>query len=423
MGKEVVSLSVFLLVYIVISFRQVRILNQNSSSVVLLGTVILVIFGVFTLEEAFSSIDVNTIVLLLGTMIFSAYVERTKFFEATSLWFISKAKKPRVMLGILMFVSGFFSSFFVNDTVCILLTPLVVAITRKINANPIPFLLGLVMSANIGSAMTLIGNPQNMIIATSSGLPFYKYFIYVLPMVFLSLLIAYLFILFMFRRDLNNVEVVIKESIYRIPQPYWFIIYRLGLLFLLFVFMLFLPSEKLLNVPESQKLPIIAITVGALAIVIGRFRPDDTLRVIDWTLILFFSGLFIVVEAVREVGIVESMYSFIKPYFGNSEISKYSVFSLITILGSNIVSNVPYVMIAKSWVREFVNPDKAYVLLAVVSTFAGNLTIIGSVANIIVLEKSKSVAKIDFWTYSKVGIPITIITSILAVIYITIIPF
>lgn len=418
-----VSLSVFLLVYIVISFRQVRILNQNSSSVVLLGTVILVIFGVFTLEEAFSSIDVNTIVLLLGTMIFSAYVERTKFFEATSLWFISKAKKPRVMLGILMFVSGFFSSFFVNDTVCILLTPLVVAITRKINANPIPFLLGLVMSANIGSAMTLIGNPQNMIIATSSGLPFYKYFIYVLPMVFLSLLIAYLFILFMFRRDLNNVEVVIKESIYRIPQPYWFIIYRLGLLFLLFVFMLFLPSEKLLNVPESQKLPIIAITVGALAIVVGRFRPDDTLRVIDWTLILFFSGLFIVVEAVREVGIVESMYSFIKPYFGNSEISKYSVFSLITILGSNIVSNVPYVMIAKSWVREFVNPDKAYVLLAVVSTFAGNLTIIGSVANIIVLEKSKSVAKIDFWTYSKVGIPITIITSILAVIYITIIPF
>lgn len=418
-----VSLSVFLLVYIVISFRQVRILNQNSSSVVLLGTVILVIFGVFTLEEAFSSIDVNTIVLLLGTMIFSAYVERTKFFEATSLWFISKAKKPRVMLGILMFVSGFFSSFFVNDTVCILLTPLVVAITRKINANPIPFLLGLVMSANIGSAMTLIGNPQNMIIATSSGLPFYKYFLYVLPIVFLSLLIAYLFILFMFRRDLNNVEVVIKESIYRIPQPYWFIIYRLGLLFLLFVFMLFLPSEKLLNVPESQKLPIIAITVGALAIVIGRFRPDDTLRVIDWTLILFFSGLFIVVEAVREVGIVESMYSFIKPYFGNSEISKYSVFSLITILGSNIVSNVPYVMIAKSWVREFVNPDKAYVLLAVVSTFAGNLTIIGSVANIIVLEKSKSVAKIDFWTYSKVGIPITIITSILAVIYITIIPF
>lgn len=423
MEKEVVSLSVFLLVYIVISFRQVRILNQNSSSVVLLGTVILVIFGVFTLEEAFRSIDVNTIVLLLGTMIFSAYVERTKFFEATSLWFVSKAKKPRVMLGILMFVSGFFSSFFVNDTVCILLTPLVVAITRKINANPIPFLLGLVMSANIGSAMTLIGNPQNMIIATSSGLPFYKYFLYVLPIVFLSLLIAYLFILFMFRRDLNNVEVVIKESIYRIPQPYWFIIYRLGLLFLLFVFMLFLPSEKLLNVPESQKLPIIAITVGALAIVIGRFRPDDTLRVIDWTLILFFSGLFIVVEAVREVGIVESMYSFIKPYFGNSEISKYSVFSLITILGSNIVSNVPYVMIAKSWVREFVNPDKAYVLLAVVSTFAGNLTIIGSVANIIVLEKSKSVAKIDFWTYSKVGIPITIITSILAVIYITIIPF
>lgn len=423
MEKEVVSLLVFLLVYIVISFRQVRILNQNSSSVVLLGTVILVIFGVFTLEEAFRAIDVNTIVLLLGTMIFSAYVERTKFFEATSLWFISKAKKPRVMLGILMFVSGFFSSFFVNDTVCILLTPLVVAITRKINANPIPFLLGLVMSANIGSAMTLIGNPQNMIIATSSGLPFYKYFLYVLPIVFLSLLIAYLFILFMFRRDLNNAEVVIKESIYRIPQPYWFIIYRLGLLFLLFVFMLFLPSEKLLNVPESQKLPIIAITVGALAIVIGRFRPDDTLRVIDWTLILFFSGLFIVVEAVREVGIVESMYSFIKPYFGNSEISKYSVFSLITILGSNIVSNVPYVMIAKSWVREFVNPDKAYVLLAVVSTFAGNLTIIGSVANIIVLEKSKSVAKIDFWTYSKVGIPITIITSILAVIYITIIPF
>lgn len=423
MEKMIISIVVFLFVYIVVSFRQIRILNQNSASVVILGTVVLIVFGVTTLEDAFKSVDINTIVLLLGTMIFSAYIERTKFFEATSLWIISKAKKPKMMLLYLIITSAILSAFFVNDTVCILLTPLVIAITKRANLNPVPFLLGLVMSANIGSAMTLIGNPQNMVIATASGIHFYRYFFYVLPLVSICLTITYFFISLLFKRDLPESEIKVDIKIYRIPQAYLVILYRLLGLFIVFVILLFIPSEKLFNIPESQKLPVIAIMIGSLAIIFGRFNPDETLKVIDWTLILFFSGLFIVVEAIRQTGVVESMYSFLRPYFGNSFIQELLSFSFMTLVGSNLVSNVPYVIIAKSWIYEFSDPNKFWVLLALISTFAGNLTIIGSVANIIVLEKSKKFANIDFWTYSKVGIPLTLITSLIAILYLLIIPF
>lgn len=423
MNSTHISLAIFLLVYIVISARQTRILNLNSASVVLVGSVLMVLFGIMTLEEAFRSIDPNTIILLLGTMIFSAYLERTKFFEFTSLWFIRRANTPNLILLVIILVSAFSSAFFVNDTICLLMTPLVIAVVRRANLNPIPFLLALVMSANIGSAMTLIGNPQNMIIAVHSGLSFSRYFIYTLPLVVLSLVIVYLFIYFVFSKDMRNNGFTRDYPIYRIPQPYFKILYRLGILFVVFVLLLFLPIEEYLNIDRKTKLPLVAITVGAVSIIIGRFRPDETLKMVDWTLILFFSGLFIVVEGVRESGILEMTYSLLSPYFGETQFQQYLSFSLLTLLGSNLVSNVPYVIIAKSWVSNFISPEKVWVLLAVISTFAGNLTVIGSVANIIVLEKSKKFYNISFWTYAKVGIPITIITSVIALFYILFVPF
>ncbi|MCX8029254.1 MAG: SLC13 family permease [Brevinematales bacterium] len=423
MSELHISLLIFIFVYVVISARQTTIFNLDSTSVVLVGSLFMILFGVMTLEEAFHSIDPNTIFLLIGTMIFSAYLERTRFFEFTSIWFIKKSKVPSIMLLVIMILSAFLSAFFVNDTVCLLMTPLVIAITRRSNLNPVPFLLGLVMSSNVGSAMTLIGNPQNMIIAVSSGLEFSRYFFYVFPLVIVCLFVIYFFILLLFKKDISNSKLDLNLPIYRVPQPYVRILYRLGVLFVLFVMLLFLPIESYLGISRSDKLPLVAMMIGSLAIMLGRFRPDETLKMVDWTLILFFSGLFMVVEGVRKGGVIELMYSLLSPYFGNTELKQYLSFSFLTLIGSNIVSNVPYVVLAKSWVSNFVNPDKVWVLLAVISTFAGNLTVIGSVANIIVLEKSKRFANINFWTYSKVGVPITIITSTLAVVYLILMPF
>lgn len=144
------------------------------------------------------------------------------------------------------------------------MTLLVIAVVRRANLNSIPFLLALVMSPNIGSAMTLIGNPQNMIIAVHSGLSFSKYFVYTLPLVVLSLVIVYIFIYFAFFKDMRSYEFTKDFPIYRIPQPYIKILYRLGILFVVFVSLLFLPVEECLNIDRKTKLPLIAITVGAI---------------------------------------------------------------------------------------------------------------------------------------------------------------
>jgi len=177
-----------------------------------------------------------------------------------------------------------------------------------------------------------------------------------------------------------------------------------------------LPTERLVaGISPGQKLPLVALAGGSLAFLVGRYRPVRVLKHVDWTLLVFFVGLFVVVGGVAKAGLVDDMRRAAAPLFGDGATRQTVVFSAFTVAGSNVVSNVPFVLVARDWVASFADPKLVWYALAMASTFAGNLTIVGSVANIIVLEQAKATTPIGFFQYLRAGLPITVLTTAVGV--------
>ncbi|MEM2890071.1 MAG: anion transporter [Candidatus Hadarchaeum sp.] len=398
------ALFVFVLTYLLISTREVPGIKLDRPAGALLGAVLMVLLKVMTLEEAYRSIDFNTITLLLGMMILIAYLRMAGFFRFLSYWLLSHAKSPFHLLISLVFLSGILSALFVNDTICIMLTPLLLTITLIARLNPVPFLIALATSANIGSVMTLTGNPQNMLIGVFSGWHYGKFILYMLPVGLISLLINVLVIAFMFRKEIrwdafDELHLISPRVSPRLLAK--------SLLVSVLVLVGFLAGFEL---------PLVAIVGGVAIIILANKRPILAFRQVDWVLLLFFSGLFVVVEGVNKVGLVEIIHEKIHPLFGTSSTWQIISFSFFSVILSNLVSNVPFVMLAKDWIGKFINSQLMWLVLAMSSTFAGNLTIVGSVANMIVLELSKNVAPIGFWEYFRVGFPVTLLSTLAGIL-------
>src|SRR5439155_18321197 len=173
--KEIVAIVIFCFTYLLISGRRLKVLPLNRPAAALLGAVLMVACGVMTPERVYRSVDYDTLVLLLGMMLLAAYLSLAGFFDWAAEWILRKAKTPRSLLLYLICTSGVLSALLVNDTVCLMLTPLVVAVMVRGKLPLPPYLLALAMSANLGSVATLVGNPQNMIIGHLSGIPFVRF--------------------------------------------------------------------------------------------------------------------------------------------------------------------------------------------------------------------------------------------------------
>jgi len=175
MQKEIVAIVIFAFTYLLISGRRLKVLPLNRPAAALLGTVLMVVCGVLTPEQAYRAVDYNTLVLLLGMSLLSAYFYLAGFFDWTADRVLKAARTPQRLLFLLILASGTLSALLVNNTVCFLFTPLVVAVVVRGKLPLLPYLLALAMSANIGSVCTLVGNPQNMIIGQLSKLPFARF--------------------------------------------------------------------------------------------------------------------------------------------------------------------------------------------------------------------------------------------------------
>lgn len=162
---------IFAFTYLLISGRRLKLLPLNRPAAALLGTVLMVTFGVLTPEQAYRAVDYDTLVLLLGMSLISAYLHIAGFFDWTAEWILTRARTPERLLVLLVATSGILSALLVNDTICFMLTPLVVAVVVRGGLPLLPYLLALAMSANLGSVATLVGNPQNMIIGHCRGFP------------------------------------------------------------------------------------------------------------------------------------------------------------------------------------------------------------------------------------------------------------
>lgn len=398
--REVLAIAIFCLTYLLISGRRLKVLPLNRPAAALLGAVLMVACGVMTPERVYRSVDYDTLVLLLGMMLISAYLFLAGFFDWAADWILRKAKTPQSLLLYLICTSGVLSALLVNDTVCLMLTPLVVAVMVRGKLPLAPYLLALAMSANVGSVATLVGNPQNMIIGHLSHIPFLRFSAALLPVALFGLAIQYAVLAFGFRKVLARAAIQRPETEPRKLDR------RLLVTTLIVLTLVFVGFVAGLNLAWT------ALAGGALVMVLARRDTHEVLKLVDWHLLVFFAALFVVVEGLNGTGLPDQTYDKVRGVFGASTGSQAWNFAWFSALGSNLFSNVPFVLIAGKWIGNFANPELMWKVMALATTLAGNLTILGSVANIIVVESARGHADVGFWDYAKFGIPVTMLTTL-----------
>ena len=294
----------------------------------------------------------------------------------------------------IVLVSGFFSAFFVNDTMCLVLTPLVLDIVLRLKRNPVPYLLAVAMSSNIGSVATITGNPQNMMIGTFSQIPYRTFLMRLAPVALLGLVLTVLVIFLMYRREfIHGPRVEIQHPRVRVNR----VLMWKSLVAAVVMIALFFAGWPVAKV---------AILVGALLLITRRVKPEKVYREIDWSLLVLFAGLFIVVAGIEKTSLPQELSALAARF----HLHRPSVLSLFSAVISNLVSNVPAVLVFKPLIATLPDVQLGWLTLAMSSTLAGNLTLLGSIANLIVVERARRHVEITFLEYLKVGAPLTILT-------------
>lgn len=382
-------------------------LRMNRATIALVGAVCLILIGAISLEQAYDALDLNTLVLLFAMMVINANLRLAGFFQLVTARVVHLASTPRRLLGLLIIVSGVLSAIFLNDTIVLMFTPLVLEVCASLKCNPIPYLVGLVSAANIGSTATITGNPQNMLIGMASGIPFTTFSAYLAPVAAAGMLAAWLVLVLVYRREFAPQRF---EQAFQLPPHTYRPLLRKSLLaagLMLAAFVAGLP------------IPLAALGAAALLLFTRRLKPQRVFREMDWSLLVFFSGLFIVTGAIETTGLSQQMFALALPLAEQG----VAALSGVAVVLSNLVSNVPAVLLFRPLVPGFPDPTRAWLTLAMATTLAGNLTLLGSVANLIVAETAKARGvNLSFREYLKAGVPITVGTLILGIVWLTGVP-
>jgi len=384
---------IFVASYVVFALGKFPGLKIDRTGAAIIGAVGMVAFRIIRPTDAIQHVNFQTVVLLFSMMLIVGNLHLVGFFEWNAE-VVLRRLKPHQLLPAVIFTCGFLSAFFVNDIVCLVMVPFVLSITRKMNLQPLPYLLAVATASNIGSVATITGNPQNMLIGSFSGIHYRDFLFHLAPVS-----IAGLFVDWAVLHWIHMRSVVLKaEERTEIPLP------ALDLSKL----------TKPLIVATAVVIgffvgvdPALMAALGAAMLLITRtLEPQKLYKEVDWGLLVFFVGLFLIVGGAENAGITTRLLDVAR----NWNLQRTWVFTLSVATLCNIVNNVPAVMLLKTMVPGFADPHKAWLILAMASTLAGNLTITGSVANIIVVETAKPEVEIEYRDYLRVGVPITLLT-------------
>lgn len=398
------TLTVFIATYAVVAIGKLPGYRIDRAGAALLGGSVLVGAGVLTPEEAYRAVDIDTIVLLLGMMIVVANLRVSGFFRVVNAAVARHVRRPVTLLFAIAATSGVLSAFLVNDTICLVMTPLVTELALRMKRNPVPYLLAIAMCSNIGSVATITGNPQNMIIGSLSHIPYGAFAGNLAPVAVFGLVAAVALIIATHRSEFLAGAALPQV---RFPTHYHRPLMLKTLAVLLVMIALFFLGQ-----------PVAKVTIvgGSLLLLTRRVSPSKIYREIDWPLLVMFTGLFIVVAALEKVAIGPDTVAAV----GRLRLDNVAVLSVATAILSNAVSNVPAVLVLKPFVAPLADPQHAWLVVAMASTLAGNLTLVGSVANLIVAERAKAHgAALGFWAYLRVGAPLTVLTILAGIVWLS----
>jgi Na+/H+ antiporter NhaD/arsenite permease-like protein len=393
---------IFFASYFVFALGKFPGLKIDRPGAAIIGAVLMVAFRIMSTQEALRAIDFATIVLLFSMMLIVANLHLGGFFEWVAESVVLRLSAHRLLPAVI-FTSGILSAFLVNDIVCLVMTPFVLRLTRRLGLDPIPYLLAVATASNIGSVATITGNPQNMLIGSVSHISYRNFLVHLGPIALAGLFIDWALMHWLY---LRRATISTEPEVAAAPELEHHLPRVKPVIVLAVVLVGFLVGAP----------PAMMAALGAAVLLITRtMEPRRVYDEVDWGLLVFFIGLFIIVGGAQRAGLTETL---LQP-FNAWNLHRIWSYSLLTALLSNVVSNVPAVMLLKSLVPAFADPHTGWLALAMSSTLGGNLTITGSVANIIVVERARPEVRIGFREYFRLGLPLTAITLLWGIAWLT----
>lgn len=381
--------------YIVFAIGKFPWMKIDRPGAAIIGAVLMVAFRIVGTRDALASIDFATIVLLFSMMLIVANLRLAGFFDWITEWIIQRLH-PRHLLPTVIFTSGLFSAFLVNDIVCLVMTPLALRMARRLGLPPIPYVVAVATASNIGSTATITGNPQNMLIGSLSGIPYVEFLAHLAPVALAGLFLNWALLHRLYLP--GSVDRVRVAEVLSAPEFQHERIRKKPVVVLLIVL-----AGFLVGVPAAM----MAAIGAALLLITRTVDPRKMYDEVDWGLLVFFLGLFIIVGGAERAGLTGHLLRPVATW----NLHRIPIFVAVTTLLCNVVSNVPAVMLLRTLVSGFPDPHTGWLALSMASTLAGNLTITGSVANIIVVERAAADGvHVGFREYFRVGLPVTAAT-------------
>ena len=392
---RLIALVAFAGTYLGLALGRLPFFRVDRTGVAIIGGAVVVVSGLLPWDRAVAAVDAHTLVLLFGMMIVAAYLRLSGFFRLVTYAAVRRAHTPVGLLALIIAAAGVLSALFVNDVVCLVMAPIVLDLVRRLRLPPVPYLIALATAANVGSVATLTGNPQNMLVGSFSGISYRAFLLREAPVGLIGLALVFGVIWLAYRRRLPPALPAEALEERGAVHPALMIKTMAAVSVMLVAFLAGVP------------IALVAIGGAAYCLLTRRVNPDKVYREIDWGLLVLFTGLFVVIGGLEVSGLAGEILG----WAGAAGLYRPVVLTVVTAVLSNLVSNVPAVLLFKTVIPTFGEPTRAWLLLAMASTLAGNLTILGSVANLIVVEQARGAGiQIGFLEYSKAGVPVTVVT-------------
>ena len=396
--ERLIALVAFAGTYLGLALGRLPLFRVDRTGVAIIGGALVVVSGLLPWDRAVAAVDAHTLVLLFGMMIVAAYLRLSGFFWLVTYAAVRRAHTPVGLLALIIVAAGVLSALFVNDVVCLVMAPIVLDLARRLRLPPVPYLVALATAANVGSVATLTGNPQNMLVGSFSGISYRAFLLREAPVALLGLAVVFAVIWLAYRRRLPP---ALPAEAIAAPG----VVHRA-----LMIKTMAAVSVMLVAFLAGVPIALVAIGGAAYTLLTRRVNPDKVYREIDWGLLVLFTGLFVVIGGVEASGLTGQILD----AAGAVGLHRPAVLTVVTAVLSNLVSNVPAVLLFKTVIPTLGEPARAWLLLAMASTLAGNFTILGSVANLIVVEQARGAGiQIGFLEYSRVGVPITVLTLLI----------
>ena len=394
-SRSVAAAVVFAGSYVALAVGRIPGLNVDRAGIALVGAGLMVASGALPLDDAYKAVDLETLSLLLGMMIVVASLRLSGFFTLATAWAIARAGRSYTLLAAIVLTSGFFSAFLVNDAICLVLAPLVINLTLALKRAPTPYLLAVAMASNVGSTATITGNPQNIMIGGFSRVPYAAFALALGPVAAIGLVVTFVLIALFHWGEFTH------DTALAAPPPK--VVVNRALVIRAVAATLIMIALFFAGVTPAKA----AIVIGGLLLLTRRVKSRRVYADIDWSLLLMFAGLFIIVAGAQHALLTGDGIAAV----GQLHLDQIPVLTGVTAVLSNLVSNVPAVLMLKPFVASLPDHDKAWLTIAMASTLAGNFTVLGSIANLIVVQRAeRSGVTIGFWDYFRVGAPLTLIT-------------